>query len=247
MTGAYDDGKGKKDDTNSGKTLQLDENSPKSSSQASLPPLLMLPLELKLQIFSYLRGPEPTLIILRRTHPSFRNIIPKYEVRAKLSKVDYRDHLLAADQLTSDPKQPKLFLQNQFPCFACLSVLPSTKFSDRNTYGPKRVGAKHAHKRFCINCGLKGGCYQDRDTFKINRVRHTVVRYGPLIAWAEDGGDICVGCGGGPDMVANEVTRVRKVRYHLRACETGPARWKSIILNDWRSQLFQMDPSIHDP
>lgn len=165
------------------------------SQQPNLPrqthsSLMVLPLEMKWHIFSYLKGPEPTLIILRRTHPQFRYIIPKCNHRKELLYAHERAHLLAADQLAADDKQPKLFLPHHLACFTCLEVLPSERFSDRNTYKARRVGGKDAHKRFCLNCGLKDWKYTLGQVFYINRVEHMVVRP----SWTRDHETVaCVG------------------------------------------------------
>lgn len=45
------------------------------------PPLIALPFEIKHHIFSYLKGPEPTLIILRRTRELISWTIPPLFVR----------------------------------------------------------------------------------------------------------------------------------------------------------------------
>lgn len=144
--------------------------------QTNLSPLIALPLEMKQHIFSYLKGPEPTLIVLRRTHPHFRHIIPKRNHRKELHYADERAYLIAADKLAADDKQPKLFLPNHLACFTCLEVMPSEKFSDRNTYKARRVGGKDAHKRFCLDCGLRDQKYTESQTLYINRVHHVVMR-----------------------------------------------------------------------
>lgn len=126
----------------------------------TLPPLLRIPMEIKLHIFSYLEGPEPTLIILRRTHSHFRSVIPKVSLRATLSETDYRDHLIAAEKYANGDGRLSLFPPKKLVCFRCFHILPVKKFSNQNFTGKRRAGGKALHKRFCIACELKGGCYR---------------------------------------------------------------------------------------
>ena len=54
--------------------------------------------------------------------------------------------------------------------------MTSDRFSDRNTYKARRVGGKDAHKRFCLDCGLRDYKYTLGQMFYINRVLHCVIR-----------------------------------------------------------------------
>lgn len=133
-----------------------------------MPPLLQLPMEIKQKIFSYLEGPEPTLIILRRTHSHFRNVIPKINLKATLSETDHRDHLVAAENHSKGDSRLSLFPPDHLACFTCLHVLPITEFSDRNSVRKRRFGGDELRMRFCIACGLKEGKYMIGQIFKAN-------------------------------------------------------------------------------
>lgn len=186
------------------------------------PPLVALPLEIKRHIFSYLEGPEPTLIILRRTNRHFRYIIPKRKHRQVLQYNDERDHLIAADQLATDNKQPKLFLPNHLACFTCLEVMTSDRFSDRNTYKSRRVGGKDAHKRFCLVCGLRDYKYSLGQSFYINRVLHIVIRPN----WNARGSFVAVSGNKAIEAIGSGPDHRHSVFYRLRCCEA--LLWEAI-------------------
>ena len=101
-----------------------------------LPPLLELPVELKVQIFDHLskhKYGEVWLAILRRTHPLLRSLIPHKTMpsvppRASLRlsnfhefyrKVDFRLDFL---RLT-ESDHPYLFPPGFHPCFDCGEVV----------------------------------------------------------------------------------------------------------------------------
>ena len=151
---------------------------PQSQPTTILPPLLALPLELKTQILSNFSNyaskssdPEDALalMILRRTHTSFRHIIPdpwkKTSPRA--------DHFLAAER-----KHKYLFSafycwrckQNDFmticdcpikmlPCYDCITLhdihgnfrnYQVVSADDEESWDT--LGAEHAQKRVCDDC-----------------------------------------------------------------------------------------------
>ncbi|KAL8634324.1 MAG: hypothetical protein Q9228_008082, partial [Teloschistes exilis] len=56
-------------------------------------------------------------------------------------------------------KDPKLVPPSHCVCYTCLHVLPTDEFADKSTRTPKGLGGKQAHKRFCINCGVRHGKY----------------------------------------------------------------------------------------
>ena len=192
------------------------------------PPLIALPLEIKRHIFSYLEGPEPTHIILRRTNRHFRHIIPKRKHRQVLLYEDERDHLIAADQLAADDKQPKLFLPNHLACFTCLDVMTSDRFSDRNSYKARRVGGKDAHKRFCLNCGLRDYKYSLGQTFYINRVLHIVMRPN----WSARGSFVAVNGNEAIEAIGSGADHRLAVSSLLRWCEAlfHPSRYGKLLL-----------------
>ncbi len=83
------------------------------------PPLLALPLELKLQIFSYLSG---SLIILRRTHSSFRHIIPRNRITSSPRRIRTAQLVFAEDN------HSYLFPPDHYPCYVCFRALPGSQF-----------------------------------------------------------------------------------------------------------------------
>lgn len=101
-----------------------------------LPPLLALPIELKLQIFTHLSNHSYGLLwltILRRTHPLLRPLIPRQPMpipmpRASLRPPSYHDFLQKVDlrmnllRLT-DSDHPYLFPPGFYPCFLCGEVV----------------------------------------------------------------------------------------------------------------------------
>ncbi|KAI4251864.1 MAG: hypothetical protein LQ352_004611 [Teloschistes flavicans] len=106
---------------------------------------MSLPDEIKLNILDSVNiGPENTHLELRRTHPWFRANICTETLRARL---------LAAE------KDPKLVPPRHRVCYTCLRVLPADNFADNSTRTPKGLGGKQAHKRFCIDCGVRYGKY----------------------------------------------------------------------------------------
>lgn len=102
-------------------------SSPASGSQ-TLPPLLALPAELKLQIFSYLTDDDyPALPCLRRTHSSFLNLIPKARIRSSVS-----DETLYRQLVTTDMEYAYLLPPGHRPCFVCTEMLPFDAFDAKS-------------------------------------------------------------------------------------------------------------------
>ena len=130
------------------------------SGPKPLAPLQALPTELKLQIISYIpdkEDPEPTLIILRRTHRTFRDIIrpapygPPVPFNTTLREAR-KNRLLQAEH-----KYPHLIPRNMLPCYRCLCVLDHLKFDLLEGEMPgggrtKFLGYREAHTRFCSRC-----------------------------------------------------------------------------------------------
>lgn len=121
-----------------------------------LPPLLALPTELKLQIFSYLKTERrPSLMILRRTHSSLRGLISREESIAQTSQLN------TERMWNAEHDHQYLIPPGCFPCYICNQVLSASHFDDmkkRNgivdVEGPKGrpLGCARAQDRACDDC-----------------------------------------------------------------------------------------------
>lgn len=89
-------------------------------------PLLGLPDEIKSQILSYLKKDfKPSLMLLRRTHSTFRRIILAEDCIGTNNRTKRR-RMLAAEH-----KYRFLFAPNHYPCYgSCLKVLEGTEFDE---------------------------------------------------------------------------------------------------------------------
>ncbi len=114
------------------------------SIEQALSPLLTLPVELRLEIISHLPHDEyPSRACLRRTHSSFLSLIPKADIRSKLSDTDLANQLLKAEV-----EYAYLLPPDHYPCYFCARVLPLDAYSispvgrfgrvDRNSNGGYR-------------------------------------------------------------------------------------------------------------
>lgn len=124
-----------------------------------LPPLLALPLELKLQILSYLPtkgvyNDDVSLIVLRRTHRLFRNIIP----RAPYNGAPYKSKFKRAER-----QHLYLIPPMTYPCYYCRRVLevsdfgrsdiPQKWYSSNSAPGVVRpLGSTELDDRWCNDC-----------------------------------------------------------------------------------------------
>lgn len=124
----------------------------------SLPPLLLLPLEIKFQIASYL-SPRP-LTALRLTHTVFARSISRADVR--------RCRLVWMESGYSHN-----FPRSQYACYTCLKLLPAHSFCDDSKTGKKCTGGLLMEKRFCLDCGVEKGRYL--------RNAAVVIRGGPRV------------------------------------------------------------------
>lgn len=114
------------------------------STFLDLPPILLLPSEIKLEIISCL---YPTsLIDLRLTHTFFANII---------SKADARRSSLA----WTETRYSYSFPRSHYACYECLKYIPAHSFCDDSKTGGKCSGGKSMEKRFCLDCGVEKGRY----------------------------------------------------------------------------------------
>ena len=134
-------------------TMACASKAPPSPSQ-----LLSLPTELQLQILS--ETSYPSLFVLQRTHPVFRNLI----VPAAL-----RSQLLAAEHSNEIPRR-------RYVCYVCVRVLPRSCFSDNSRRTPKGIAGKDAHKRFCISCGVKDNRYTPGQAVVVDGISGVICR-----------------------------------------------------------------------
>lgn len=124
----------------------------------ALPPLLALPVELKIEIISHLSHDEyPSLACLRRTHSSFLNVIPKAHIRSKLSETDLCNQLLKTEL-----EYAYLFPPDHYPCYFCARALPLDAFTINHVrqldHGD---GKKYLSSRSCKDC-----CMQKKGSFR---------------------------------------------------------------------------------
>ena len=99
-------------------TTAADANIPNPDPKTATPTsrLLNLPVEIKKQIVSFLfTDHRPNLAVLRRTHSSFLNIIPKSELR----KSRGISHLCKAQMAYAQRFLPYLLPKGYGPCFTC--------------------------------------------------------------------------------------------------------------------------------
>lgn len=130
--------------------------SPASNPQ-TLPPLLALPTELKLKIFSYLTDDEyPALPCLRRTHSSFLHLIPKSHVRSSVS-----DDNLYRQLITIDMDYAYLLPPDHHPCFSCTEVLPPDAFSHPEPFFHYNNAQRYTYIHCCKDCS-EDGEFSDR-------------------------------------------------------------------------------------
>ena len=120
-----------------------------SPTEHRQPPLLALPTELKLHIITYLYVDQtPNLACLRRTHTSFRDIIPKSDVRSTSPAPLLRHQLLDAEL-----NYPYLLPVDHYPCYKCTAVLPVQDFHPYLVQCNLAIGGACAYNRFCNRCG----------------------------------------------------------------------------------------------
>lgn len=98
---------------------------PTPTTTTSLPPLLTLPLELNWHIFSYFSVDDHadlSLMILRRTHRSFRDIIPHAPYG---SKAGYRRR---CQLVRAEHQHPYLIPPMACPCYSCEQIVDGSGF-----------------------------------------------------------------------------------------------------------------------
>ena len=152
------------------------QTAPPSPPISNLPPLLALPLELKLQILSsfsdYDSDPDHALalVILRRTHKSLRDIIPNPWKSAEPAK----EHFLAAERQhpylfpwrCSCEHYPECIPEHYsepfplfYPCYYCMRLKDRFEFRnyviaiDDDEPAPRNINEKQpAILRKCDHC-----------------------------------------------------------------------------------------------
>ena len=141
---------------------------PQNQSNIDLPPLLALPLELTLQIISIPSDTDEdddgdavnkiALIVLRRTHSSFRRIIPKPKPTydSLFEAEEHYPELFPWDR-GSNSSDPDFIL----PCYDCLRFFDCAMFCgyltsvDRDRSMKTSLG-QCAGERFCSDCWWNG-------------------------------------------------------------------------------------------
>lgn len=125
-----------------------------TSPKTLLPPILALPLELKQQIPFYLCGDDNecsnvTKMILRRTYPDLRNVIPSdYHFVSKLGFTK------AWQMFFAEREHPYLISPNYYPCYQCYKLLGISLHSigSATAKGISPIGALEAHFCLCDKC-----------------------------------------------------------------------------------------------
>ena len=131
----------------------------------NLPPLLALPLELKLQIITCLHDSRlPKLALLRRTDFSFLHIIPKSDVRAKAGPN------LSNQLREAESTWPFLLPQYHYTCYTCLNVFPQLRFGDNEKRQGKHLGGRVHFRRICLICGVNEQRYGKWQSVPVGRV-----------------------------------------------------------------------------
>lgn len=124
--------------------------------------LLYLPPEVQMHIISFLSNeptpdsPEATLTYLRRTHSSFRKVIPIQPFHPINLSVQQR-RLMAIQLLGAEHRvrNPDLFIDRYYPCYKCLRVRNAGYFLFSEADMVRRymdIGSSRAHMRQCTDC-----------------------------------------------------------------------------------------------
>ena len=107
-----------------------------------LPPILALPRELQYEIISKISGEDKwssasTLMSLRRTHPLFRQLIPrKYHFKSKSGP------FRMTQLFYTEMRHPYLIPPDFYPCYDCMRVLDSSVFGIETSFwgGVRPIG-----------------------------------------------------------------------------------------------------------
>ncbi|KAL4930129.1 F-box protein [Aspergillus undulatus] len=103
--------------------------------------LSKLPVELYLEIFSYLD--YPSSLALSQTCTNFRAKAKVEAPTTRAQKALYLSHLECYTRY-----------ENLFSCRNCLLFLPASEFGDYQLMKKRSKGGTDGHLRFCLNCGL---------------------------------------------------------------------------------------------
>lgn len=113
-----------------------------------LPPLLALPVELKLQIIWHIpRDEYPLLACLRRTHSSFLDLIPKAHIRSQLSETE-----LCKQLIKTELEYAYLLPSGHYPCYVCAKILPLDSFVEYMQHSWSIDGTPKKWPRSCKDC-----------------------------------------------------------------------------------------------
>ena len=123
------------------------------------------PPELKLQIITCVHDSRlPNVALLRRTHFSFLQIIPKSDVRAK-SGPNLSNRLREAESTW-----PFFLPQHHYTCCTCLNVLRRLRFRDNEKRQGKYLGGRVHFRRICLKCGANEKRYGKWQSVPVGRV-----------------------------------------------------------------------------
>ncbi|KAL8684295.1 MAG: hypothetical protein Q9218_008351 [Villophora microphyllina] len=63
-------------------------------------------------------------------------------------------------------------------CYTCIKILPRSRFTDKSRVTPYALNGSKAHKRFCVQCGLKNERFQHGQTIMIDMRAYNIERSG---------------------------------------------------------------------
>lgn len=179
----------------------------------SVTTLLTLPTELHELIIAHLEFPATAH--LKHTNHYFNNLVKDIDIY-EAEKSDYAE------------------LHGLWACRECRSLLPSSRFSDKNKKGNRSKTGRKATKRFCVPCGIKirpcgTSLYHPGDRILIGGIPHCICticsQFGkgyedyiyPFCLW-------CEGC-------INVGERIRKARLEAETLKERISRKRDELEN----------------